>query len=241
MRGLSLLTVIIVSAVAACTDVAAPVATGPDAPSLMKVAHSAPTSHGGNHSDARGERGHDNDDRQACSDDDDGRGKGDHLDRHSSPWLDRWGKHGQPSYPLAKRGHNNPYQGKRRHNGGDESGGECGGGSGGDATATISGTVMNDGTAASSYPVYLLNGAAVVATTATTTDGTGSYAFVGIQPGTYLVCEDDPFLAAHGFLGETEPTAGPPCPSGYAPRGFSVTVAAGGTVGGNDFKNFTLE
>lgn len=101
---------------------------------------------------------------------------------------------------------------------------------------------MGDGAGLNSFPVFLLDagGTTVVANTTTTTDGTGSYSFT-VKPGTYLVCEDNPFVAAHGFLGETQPSGGAPCPSAYGPRGFALTVAGGATAAGNNFTNFTLE
>ena len=125
----------------------------------------------------------------------------------------------------------------------EDCGGEGeGGGGGGEpgATATIGGAVTNDGEAASGFPVFLLNagGTTVLASTVTASDGTGSYSFAGLEPGTYLVCETDPFVELYGFLGQTRPATGPACPAGYGPVGFSITVVGGATAGGNDFSNF---
>jgi hypothetical protein len=62
------------------------------------------------------------------------------------------------------------------------------------------------------------------------TDAAGSYAFTGLAPGSYTVCEASRF----GFMFETAPTSGPTCPFGF---GYSVTVTSGQVVTSLDFGN----
>ena len=108
------------------------------------------------------------------------------------------------------------------------------------ATGTISGTVMNDGEPAAGYAVFLLNADGSVAANALT-DATGAYSLVGAA-GDYLVCEENPFTEAHGFLGQTRPQTGGACPgAAYAPLGFSLTLAGGATLTGNNFSNMRLD
>jgi hypothetical protein len=109
------------------------------------------------------------------------------------------------------------------------------------ATGAISGTVLNEGEAAVGFGVFLLNADGSVAAN-TLTDATGAYAFNGVAAAAYLVCEENPFTEAHGFLGEARPATGGACPAGtaYAPRGFSLTLAGGGNLTGNNFSNMQL-
>lgn len=150
-----------------------------------------------------------------------------------------WQVHGRGRHHLGRRGYDRLHWGTRQVHGdnGANDTEECGGGT---ATATISGTVTSDGTGAASYPVYLLSadGATVVATT--NTDATGAYSFAGVQAGTVLVCEDNPFTEARGFLAETRPNTGAVCTPAYGPLGFSLT-AAGAALTGNNFINMRLD
>ncbi len=231
MRILSLAAVTTFVVIAACSDVASPLAAGSDAGSLTAAGGAAHFLGGKKKIDVRSKHGHhDEGDRAECGDDD--------RDHH-----DYWGKrrHGRHEHHWGKRGHSVFSRGKHGFSGHmlgghHEDGEDCGGGT--ETTGTISGAVMNDGAAASGFPVFLLNeaGTAVLANTTTATDG--SYSFAGVAAGNYLVCETDPFVAIYGFLGQTRPETGPACPVGYAPIGFLITLDGGATVGGNDFSNF---
>jgi hypothetical protein len=121
---------------------------------------------------------------------------------------------------------------------------DCAPSSGGsDPSGSVAGTVMNNGAGANGFPVFLLStdGATVVASGATGSDGTGTFSVAGVKAGTYLLCETNPFTDQWGMLGETRPNSGPSCPAAYAPIGFSVTVTAGATADGNAFTNFGLD
>ncbi|HUL01850.1 MAG TPA: hypothetical protein VLV16_01320 [Gemmatimonadales bacterium] len=116
-------------------------------------------------------------------------------------------------------------------------------GGGGPTTGSVDGTVKNNGAGPSSFPLFLLtpDGATVVATVMTGTDGTGVFNFTGVTPGSYLLCETDPFTEEWGMLGQTRPNSGPACPTGYGQFGFSVTVTAGGASSGLAFSNMQLD
>jgi hypothetical protein len=62
------------------------------------------------------------------------------------------------------------------------------------------------------------------------TDALGNYAFTGLVPGSYKVCE----ASRYGFMFQTAPTSGPACPFGF---GYAVTVTAGQVVTGLNFGN----
>jgi len=106
---------------------------------------------------------------------------------------------------------------------------------------SVAGTVKNNGAAVTGFPVFLLStdGANVIANTST--DGTGSFNFAGVTPGSYLLCETDPFTEEWGMLGETRPQTGPACPEAYAPVGFTVTVTSGTASTGFAFSNMQLD
>jgi hypothetical protein len=111
----------------------------------------------------------------------------------------------------------------------------------GPATGSISGTVLNEGAAAVGYSVFLLNADGSVAATVAT-DAAGAYTFGAAAAGTYLVCEENPFTEENGFLGETRPATGEACPGeAYAPRGFSLVLAAGAALTENNFSNMRLD
>jgi len=114
---------------------------------------------------------------------------------------------------------------------------------GGDTPGSVSGTVMNNGAGAVGFPVFLLStdGATVVATTSTGSDGTGAFSFAGVKAGSYLLCETNPFTDQWGMLGETRPNSGPTCPAAYGPIGFTVTVTAGTASSGFAFSNMQLD
>ena len=193
----------------------------------------APEAHftrGGHDDHDRGKKSH-HDDDQECRDDDHG-GKDHHHSHHGY-------KHGH--YDRHDSGHHGKLQLHfKGHEGHDDDDDNCNGG-GGPTTGSVSGTVFNNNAPVNGFPVSLLspNGASVIASTST--DATGAFSFAAVAPGSHLVCETDPFTDQWGHLGETKPNAGPPCPTGYAPRGYTVTVAAGANSGGNDFANFGLE
>jgi len=213
MRTPGLAAITMAFAIAACSDVAQPVAMDFGTPSLHFSGRHSPW-------DTRklGEK------KDQCDDND----RNDH----------RWGKHHR--YVRFRhwgwRGHNRRHWTFRGH----DSSADCGGGA--PKTGSISGAVANEGAPAIGYPVFLLNadGSTVVANT--TTDATGAYAFAEVAPGAYLVCEDNPFTEAHGFLGETRPQTGAACAQpAYAPRGFALTLAAEAALTGNNFSNMRLD
>jgi hypothetical protein len=209
MRTPGLAAILMVFAIAACSDVAAPIAAGPDSPSLQKNPWMKEKKGGQTLSD----------NKQKC----------DAHDRH-------WGR-GRPHGHWGWHDRNRRSWSFRGHDGAGQSTGDCGAAT----TATISGTVTNDGVGAASYPVSLLKGDGSAVVASTTTDATGAYAFANVAAGAYLVCEDNPFTEAHTFLGETRPATGTACPSSaYAPRGFSLT-AAGAALSGNNFSNMRLD
>lgn len=221
MRTPGLAVITLAFAIAACSDAAAPIAAGPaaapDTPSLQAAANRSPWGFLSN-------SGHEVvDNKQNC----------DVHDRH-------WGRRGRFFSPWGWRRFDHSRWGAFAHHDGDK---DCG--AGGDTTTapgTISGTVMNESVGAAGYSVFLLkgDGSAVVATA--TTDATGAYSFAAVQVGAYLVCEDNPFTEAHTFLGETRPQTGAACPQGlYGPIGFSLTVAAGASLTGNNFSNMRLD
>jgi len=234
--------------IAACSDASSPTGLS-DQSSLAPgdaVAHftgSSPSNdHGRNDvkgkKDEKGKKGHSDHESGECHDDDHGSKHDDYAHHLSLNFR----------HDDHDRGHDEHRHDKhkgKKHHGDDDDRDECGGngGGGGPTTGTVSGTVMNNGAAVNAFPVFLLsaNGASVVSNAAT--DATGAYSFAAVAPGSYLVCEADPFTPAWGMLTETRPNTGPACPSGqgYAPLGFSVTVAAGATVTGNDFTNFGVE
>ena len=232
MRILSLAAVTSFVVIAACSDVAAPIATGSDTESLTDGRGAAHFLNGGHfdrgHFGDWGKHRHDGDEEQPeCGGDGDG-------DHHG-----HWGKHHRYRFSSRLNHRFNAHLMGSSDEGDSE---DCGGG-GEETPATIGGTVTNNLTGANGFPVFLLNpqGTTVVASTTTATDGTGSYSFTDVAAGPYLVCEADPFLEIYGFLGQTRPAAGPPCPAGYAPIGFVVEVAGGDTATGNDFVNLGLE
>jgi len=213
MRTPGLAAITMVLAIAACSnDVAAPTAMIPDLSSPEAVAHKS-------FSDAkRHGGGRFGDKRDKCDDNDHDR---------------RWGK----------RGHHRRFHqwGRRRdrrhwHFRGHEDNCETT-----PATGTISGAVLNEGQPAAGYAVFLLKADGSVAAN-TLTDAAGAYSLVGAA-GDYLVCEENPFTEAHGYLGETRPAApAAACPgSAYAPRGYSLTLAGGATLSGNNFSNMRLD
>jgi hypothetical protein len=230
-RGLAILAIVL--AIAACSDVSSPTdvatvpAAGPEAHFLGGQSFNDRGKLGG-HDDHSwgGKRGHDRD-HDEC-DDSDRQGDAFHHGVKRGRYAHHWSLR---RYDFHRHGK------KHGHHDGDRDDSDCGGETG---PGTIQGLVQNDGAAASGYPVYLLSadGATVVATT--TTDGTGAFTFAAVPPGTYLVCEADPFVAAYGFLAESTPSTGSACPAGYAPLGYSITVNAGGTSAGNTFLNFGL-
>jgi hypothetical protein len=108
---------------------------------------------------------------------------------------------------------------------------------------SVSGTVKNNGAGVAGFPVFLLStdGATVVASTTTGSDGNGTFNFANVKAGSYLLCETDPFTEEWGMLGETRPQTGPSCPAAYGPVGFSVTVTGGADAGGFAFSNMQLD
>jgi hypothetical protein len=212
MRTPGLAAITMAFAIAACSEPAAPIAAGPDASAPQAAANRSPWGFLSN----SGHKVADN------------KGKCDVKDRRlfiRRGWrrFDRhhWGAFGR---------HDNDQ--------------DCstGGDSTPAATAQISGTVMNESVAAAGYPVFLLKGDGSAVVSTTTTDVTGAYSFAAVAAGAYLVCEDNPFTEARGYLGETRPQTGGTCPGGaYASVGFSLTVAAGATLTGNNFNNMGLD
>ncbi|HUL01851.1 MAG TPA: hypothetical protein VLV16_01325 [Gemmatimonadales bacterium] len=215
-------------AVAACSD--APSPTGLSSNGGNAIAPEAHFNQGGHQDHDRGKK-HGHDDHQEC--DDDHGGKDHHRSHHGD-------KHGRYDHRWDRRGFDHHGKFTLHFKGHDDDDDDCTGG-GGATTGSVSGSVLNNNAPANAFPVTLLSpdGATVVASTAT--DATGLFSFPTVTPGPYLVCEADPFTDQWGHLGETNPKAGPPCPAGYAPRAFQVTVAAGANSGGNDFTNFGLE
>lgn len=245
-RGLAGLAIAFAFAIAACSEPSSPVAIGSDISSL--TAHRS----GGDAHDDRGKGGRDDHDRAKkhgdddhddhkggeCQDDDHGRKHGHHAGQS--------GKRSHGDRHWSKGDHDDRRWGKKHgHHADNRDDSECdGGGSGGATTGTISGTVSNTSMPASGYPVSLLNaaGTMVIASTNTASDGTGSYSFLTVQPGAYLVCETDPNVLAWGFLVETTPSSGnPACPTGYALFGYLVTVTPGLSADGNSFVNSNPE
>lgn len=101
-------------------------------------------------------------------------------------------------------------------------------------TGVISGTVTGDLGPVSGWKVYLLptGGAAVSAVTG----ADGSYSFTALKAGAYLVCEGDPTPDAEELPANGSSSNSVPC-SGYAPFGYSLTLANGSTLTGNNFLN----
>lgn len=213
MRTPGLAAITLILAIAACSDVAAPTAmiTDPTAPEAS--AHKS-------FSDSRRDSGRRlGDTKDKCADNDHDRrwGKRSHHVR-----FRQWGsRHGRRSWHF--RGHDSD---------------DC---EAAPATGSISGSVSNDGEAAGAgWAVFLLKADGSVADN-TVTDATGAYSFASAAAGTYLVCEENPFTEAHGFLGETRPATGGACPgAAYAPRGFDLTLTGGAALTGNNFSNMML-
>jgi hypothetical protein len=204
--------VTLVFAIAACSDAPSPLGLG----ATDENGVVAPEAHftGKNH--------------DLCVEDEHEKGRGHHWD------------HGRKYGHLhhCDQHHPKPQHDKDDH----KDHGDCDHGSGNPAPGSVAGTVKNNNQPVTGYPIFLLspNGATVIATTNTIAGGT--YTFTGVKPGAYLVCEADPFVEQWGMLAETTPQTGPSCTGdAYAPVGYSVTVPAGGTSGGNDFANFGLE
>jgi len=223
-------------AVGACNDAPAPTALNStsDDPAVAPEAH---FSGGPSFSEPKKTSGHDDHDRGKKLDPCQDHTGGSH--RWFSPHLIKLGRY----YYYYDRHHRlarwigalpKPHKG-------DASCGDSG--SGGDQTGSVAGTVMNNGTGANGFPVFLLStdGATVVANGSTGSDGTGTFSLAGVKAGSYLLCETNPFTDQWGMLGETQPNSGPSCPAAYAPFGFSVTVTAGGKADGNAFTNFGLD
>jgi hypothetical protein len=86
----------------------------------------------------------------------------------------------------------------------------------------------------SGWNIVLLSGGAVIATD--TTDANGMYEFDMVMPGqTYLVCEE----LQSGWT-QTYPAIanGAPCPAGYGPYGYEITLQSGQEDTGNNFGNW---
>lgn len=86
------------------------------------------------------------------------------------------------------------------------------------------------------WTITLLDGAGTVLRT-TTTDAYGAYAFDGLMPGTYIVCE-----AGGGGWYQTSPTTGDlvDCTkygTAYSKYGYKFTLTSGQVHSGNDFCN----
>ncbi len=207
MRTPGLAAITMVLAIAACSDVAAPTASTFETSSLEAVAHR------NSYNDRKFGDKHDE-----CTDNDRGHhwGRG----RHSLRFR-HWGwSHGR-RHSYHFRGHDNTCEPQPPEPG----------------TGSISGAVMNEGEPAVGYSVFLLNADGSVAATVLT-DAAGAYTFAEAAAGTWLVCEENPFTEENGFLGETRPQTGAACPgAAYAPIGFSLQLAGGAALTGNNFSN----
>lgn len=214
MRTPGLAAITLVLAIAACSDVAAPTASTFETSSLEAAAHKSSYQQ-----DKFGAK-HDE-----CSDADQDRRWG--KRRHHLRFR-HWGWSHNRRHSYHFRGHDDntcePEPPEQP----------------GPATGSISGTVLNDGEAAVGYSVFLLKADGSVAATVVT-DGAGAYTFAEAAAGTWLVCEENPFTEENGFLGETRPQTGPACSgAAYAPRGFSLVLAGGAALTGNNFSNMQL-
>jgi hypothetical protein len=70
----------------------------------------------------------------------------------------------------------------------------------------------------------------------TTTGADGSFSFKNVAAGTYVVCEADPTPDAEQLPANGSSSNAVPCTTGAA-FGYSVTLAAGGTISGLSFLN----